>query len=123
MHLVGARRGHRSTSARHCIGRRPPVVVVADDVSLDSWRTTYPEQWTSEDVLNLIYSIAMQSRDIDLADFYGEKFQDVDGTQLCSMTERDFTDRDRKYGRLLYGWIKKFLIRSNSLQGGSENFS
>lgn len=83
-----------------------------NEVHLDSWQKTYPEQWTCEDVLNLIYFIAMQSSDIEFSNFYGEKFQNVNGGELISMTEEQFVLRDPKYGKMLYGCTRDLLLQS-----------
>jgi hypothetical protein len=75
----------------------------------NSWQTRHPSQWSNSDVLDLLYYVAEASNFIDATQLRGEKFQDVNGITLPTMSKRDFIIRDPNYGHLLYDTIQDLL--------------
>ena len=80
-----------------------------DSLDLTSWQRTHPEEWSSDDVLNLIYYFAERCSDFNISRLNGERFQDVTGKDLYLMTEENFCERDPLHGEMLYGCVKQLL--------------
>lgn len=78
----------------------------------NNWKICHPSKWSNADVLDLIYFVAEKSKFIDVTHLSGERFQDIDGIKLPSMTKRDFVKRDPTYGHMLYDTIKELLSQS-----------
>ena len=73
-----------------------------DADSLENWRTIHPENWSNNEVMNWIYSIAEDTEEIDADLLRGEAFSGITGKELSRMSERDFIKLDDKHGSILH---------------------
>jgi len=65
------------------------------------WTTKSVRQWTSEDVLCWIISVANDNC-LNTADIDMPRFNEIDGTTLYKMSEADFVATESQYGKDLY---------------------
>ncbi|CAG5136847.1 unnamed protein product [Candidula unifasciata] len=73
-----------------------------------SWTLQHPEGWTNTEVLDWVFFVA-QERGLDMQEFRGENFQAFTGAQLCQMGPEDFTRLEPKFGKIIYGMLRKLL--------------
>ena len=81
---------------------------------LSSWQRLCPDEWTNDNVLDLIYYLAsQQERVIKAGSLRGEQFQGMSGVDICAMTKAEFLERDPIYGSVIYDFIAQ-LKRTNT---------
>ncbi|CAL1540469.1 unnamed protein product, partial [Lymnaea stagnalis] len=79
-----------------------------DNDRLLSWTRHHPENWSSSEVLDWLFFVA-QERGLDMQEFRGENFQNINGMQLCQMGLGDFTRLEPRFGRSIYEMFKNLL--------------
>ena len=91
------------------IGSFPILIFFTGSVDLKSWTLTHPEQWTTREVLDWIFSVVQLIEDFQFDTFRGEKFNKLSGKELCSMSREDFCELDPMYGDKLFSIMNKML--------------
>ena len=103
-----------------------------DADNLENWRTIHPENWSNNEVMNWIYSIAEDTEEIDAELLRGEAFSGITGKELSRMSERDFIKLDDKHGSLLHhlfsflngiGKFKYYINRNSETVLFKRNFN
>ena len=91
------------------IGSFQILIFFTGSVDLKSWTLTHPEQWTTREVLDWIFSVVQLIEDFQFDTFRGEKFNKLSGKELCSMSREDFCELDPMYGDKLFSIMNKML--------------
>lgn len=78
------------------------------ETCMSQWASKEPRLWSTDDVLDWLYS-SVEKEGVDFGRLRGEAFQNVNGVQLCSMTQQEFVDKEPEYGGLLFTSFKKLL--------------
>lgn len=92
------------------------------DLSMSKWASKHPRQWTTDDVLDWLYS-AVEKEGVDLSRLRGEAFQNVTGVQLCNMSEEEFTEKEPEYGGLLFKSFQRLIDSTTTVPAFNSTMS
>lgn len=86
-------------------------VKIDSEDNFTSWTLKRPAEWSSEDIIDWIYSVA-DPLDMKLDTVCGESYQGVSGQQLCRFSVDQFLQRDHINGQRLYSCLQELLQQS-----------
>jgi hypothetical protein len=93
--------------------------IKSEDSEMRSWEDKHPHNWTVKEVLDWVYTIAQVQ---DFTSDPGDKFNDVSGEELCTMSKEQFIKRDSEHGEMLYDYIRRHCTDSNFTDPNSMNY-
>ena len=85
---------------------------VPEKYDLKSWTKDHPEAWSSCQILDWLYYTA-KVRQLE-GDICGEKFNAMNGQQLCGMSRQDFLMLEPSYGDIYYETLRELLKQGES---------